>query len=81
MQTQEPRLQVPEALADLPPSAKLTWSIVELEGPISREEVIDRSRLPTRTVADALKRLREDDVVERAVSLEDSRVRLYRTVE
>ena len=81
MQAHEPRLQVPDALADLTPSAKLCWSILSADGPMCPRDLTERSQLSPRTVRSALRQLRESDAVEREIAVgRDSRFRQYSVV-
>jgi transcription initiation factor IIE alpha subunit len=64
-------------VTDLGPSAKLVYTVLEHEGPLTQQQVVDRTRLAARTVRKALTRLKSADVVEERVYLQDARQRLY----
>ena len=66
-------------LQDLPPSAKLVVKVLEYaDGSLTLEELAAETRLPERTVTDALVRLRSADLVERRVDVaQDARRHRY----
>ncbi|QLG48583.1 MarR family transcriptional regulator [Natrinema halophilum] len=64
--------------ADLPPSAKLVYKVLEYEEPLTQEGIADESRLCPRTVRYALGKLEEQELVSSRVSLEDARQSQYR---
>lgn len=67
-----------DAVADLPPSAKLVYLVLqEADGALTQSEVCDRTLLPRRTVRTALGRLDDEDLVEEDAFLGDARKRLY----
>ncbi|OVE86003.1 MarR family transcriptional regulator [Natronolimnobius baerhuensis] len=66
----------PPSVADLPPSAKLVYKVLEYEGSMTQEEIAAESRLCSRTVRYALGKL-EDDFVTSRVCLEDARQSKY----
>ncbi|MFB6353043.1 MAG: ArsR family transcriptional regulator, partial [Halobacteriales archaeon] len=41
-------------LADVPPSAKLVYKVLEYNGGLTQKEIVERSMLSQRTVRDAL---------------------------
>lgn len=65
------------ALEDVPPSAKLVYTVLEHEGPLTQEDIAATSRLPRRTVRDALRRLREQGFVSRSIHIPDARKQIY----
>lgn len=69
------------SLADLPPSSKLVYKVLEYEGSMTQEEIAAESRLCARTVRYALGKLEEGDLVTSRVHLEDARQSKYRIAE
>lgn len=73
--TPEDRL---ERLADLPPSAKLIYWVLEREGPLTQAELIEQTLLPRRTVREATTKLRDADILEAEPCPPDARKKQYR---
>ncbi|MFB6153221.1 MAG: ArsR family transcriptional regulator [Halodesulfurarchaeum sp.] len=67
-----------DTLADLPPSAKLVFKVLEYNGGLTQKGIVEKSRLSQRTVRDALDRLQEIDAVEKTIYVPDARQNLYR---
>ena len=68
----------PDALEDLPPSAKLVYLVLEQQGEATTTELSEKTLLPPRTVRYALRVLRNHDLVERRLDYGDARKRPYR---
>ena len=68
-------------LAELPPSSKLVYKVLEYEGSMTQEEIADESRLCSRTVRYALGKLEDAGFVASRVHLEDARQSKYRIAE
>jgi len=68
---------VEEAIADLPPSAKLVYKVLEYNGPLTQKGIVEESMLSARTVRYALERLDEVGVVDEDVYFADARQNLY----
>ncbi len=66
-----------EALADLPPSAKLVYKVLEYEGELTQQRLAEETRLSTRTVRYALNSLESIELIEQKVYFADARKRLY----
>jgi DNA-binding MarR family transcriptional regulator len=66
-----------DAVAELPPSAKLVAKVLEYNDTLSQSELADETLLPPRTVRYALSRLEDEDVVDSRFSFADARKRLY----
>jgi DNA-binding MarR family transcriptional regulator len=66
-----------EAVADLPPSAKLVAKVLEYDGPLTQSQLAEETLLPARTVRYALTRLEEIEVVDSRFSFNDARKRIY----
>jgi transcription initiation factor IIE alpha subunit len=64
-------------LADLPPSAKLVYKVLEYDGPLTQKGIVEESMLSARTVRYALERLDEIGVVEEDIYFADARQNLY----
>lgn len=67
-----------DMIADVPPSAKLVFKVLEYNGGLTQKEIVERSMLSQRTVRDALARLREIDIVSEEVYIPDARQNLYK---
>jgi DNA-binding MarR family transcriptional regulator len=67
-----------EALRESPPSAKLVAKVLEYDGPLTQQELAEKSLLPTRTVRYAVSELEEVGVVQSRISFTDARKRVYR---
>jgi predicted transcriptional regulator len=70
-----------EGIADLPPSAKLVYKVLEYNGPLTQKGIVEESMLSARTVRYALERLDEVGVVEEDVYFADARQNLYEIVD
>ncbi len=70
-----------EDIADLPPSAKLVYKVLEYNGPLTQKGIVQESMLSARTVRYALERLDEIGVVEEDVYFADARQNLYELTE
>lgn len=66
-----------ERVADLPPSAKLVYTVLEYQGPLTQKQIVEESMLSSRTVRYALERLEEMRVVEEEIYFADARQNLY----
>jgi len=66
-----------EALADLPPSAKLVFKVLEYNGGLTQKQIVEESMLSPRTVRYALERLEAIGAVSEDVYFADARQNLY----
>jgi DNA-binding MarR family transcriptional regulator len=66
-----------DAVAEMPPSAKLVAKALEYNGQLTQSGIAEETLLPPRTVRYALSRLEEADVVESRFSFTDARKRIY----
>jgi len=66
-----------EAVADLPPSAKLVAKVLEYNDSLTQSQLAEETLLPPRTVRYALTRLEDVDVVGSRFSFSDARKRIY----
>ncbi len=69
-----------DAVADLPPSAKLVYKTLEYEGSMTQSQLAESSLLPQRTVRHALTKLQDAEVVEESAYLMDARKSMYTPV-
>ncbi|MBV0903669.1 ArsR family transcriptional regulator [Haloarcula salina] len=70
-----------EDIADLPPSAKLVYKVLEYDGPLTQKGIVEESMLSARTVRYALERLDEVGVIEEDVYFADARQNLYEIID
>lgn len=66
-----------DAVADLPPSAKLVAKSLEYQGSLTQSQLAEETLLPARTVRYALSRLEDVGVVDSRFSFADARKRVY----
>lgn len=66
-----------ERVRDLPPSAKLVYTVLEYHGPLTQKQIVEESMLSPRTVRYALERLEEINVVDEGIYFADARQNLY----
>ncbi|MFP9062582.1 ArsR family transcriptional regulator [Natrialbaceae archaeon A-chndr2] len=65
------------SIRDLPPSAKLVYSVLEHHDQMTQQELAAETMLPDRTVRHALDRLESVDSIDREISFRDARQSLY----
>lgn len=70
-----------ETMADLPPSAKLVFKVLEYDGPLTQKQIVEESMLSARTVRYALERLEEIGIVDEDIYFADARQSLYQITE
>ncbi len=70
-----------EEIADLPPSAKLVYKVLEYNGPQTQKGIVQESMLSPRTVRYALERLDDIGVIQEDVYFADARQNLYEITE
>jgi DNA-binding MarR family transcriptional regulator len=63
--------------ADLPPSCKFVYELVERDGPLTRQELLNH--LPAPTLDRALDRLQNEDFIDKTRDSEDLRVVVIKT--
>ncbi|GAA0210892.1 MarR family transcriptional regulator [Halobaculum roseum] len=66
-----------EAVADLPPSAKLVFVVLENHERLTQSALAEETLLPQRTVRYALDELREAGVLHEQLNIMDARQRFY----
>jgi thiosulfate/3-mercaptopyruvate sulfurtransferase len=69
-----------EALAELPPSAKLVYKVLEYRGRLSQTRLVEETRLSDRTLRYAITQLEEAGLVESRSALYDARRTCYSLV-
>lgn len=67
----------PDALLEVPPSAKLVVKVLENEGELTQEQLAAETLLPARTARYAVGKLEDHDLITSRVSLMDARKRRY----
>lgn len=67
----------PDAVRELPPSAKLVYKALEYEGTMTQGQLAAETLLPRRTVRAALSRLDEAGAVEERIFVPDARKSTY----
>jgi len=66
-----------DSVADLAPSAKLVYKVLEHNGQLTQQQIAEESLLPSRTVRHALSELDSVDAIEERIHFQDARQRLY----
>lgn len=66
-----------DAVADLPPSAKLVAKVLQYNDRLTQSQLASETMLPARTVRYALTRLEDAGAVESRFSFTDARKRVY----
>lgn len=64
-------------IRDLPPSAKLVYTVLEHEATMTQSQLVEETRLSARTVRYALDELQSIDVITQDIYVMDARKRLY----
>lgn len=67
----------PDALEDLPPSAKLVYKTLELNGRLTQRILAEKTRLATRTTRYAVRQLEERGIITSEPCLTDARMQVY----
>lgn len=66
-----------DEIADLPPSAKLVFKVLEYNGSLTQKQIVNESMLSARTVRYALERLQNIEIVDEDIYFADARQNLY----
>ncbi|MFC4249449.1 ArsR family transcriptional regulator [Natribaculum luteum] len=66
-----------DRLLELPPSSKLVFKVLEVDGPMTQGAIADATLLNPRTVRDALGRLDDASIVSEDVYFRDARKSIY----
>lgn len=66
-----------EILETTPPSSKLVYKVLEYNGALTQKQIAEKTRLPSRTVRDALDRLRDRNIVTQEIYIPDARQNTY----
>jgi len=64
-------------LISLAPSSKFILYLLKQRGPLNRKEILSRTLLPKRTVAYALKKLREKEFIVKYKDDNDKRISIF----
>lgn len=64
-------------IGHLPPSVKLVYKTLELNGNLTQKDLISETTLPSRTVRYAIKRLKDEDLLIEKHYFIDARQSLY----
>lgn len=67
-------------VANLAPSAKLVYLVLKREGPLTQKQLVQQTRLVSRTVRHALTQLEERNLIETRVNRNDARQSFYMLV-
>lgn len=67
-----------ERLVEMPVSAKLVFKVLDEEGPLTQQQVINRTMLPPRTTRYAVAELKDAALIEEELYIPDARQTLYR---
>lgn len=70
-------IEIPPAIESSTPATKLTFVVLDNEGPLSQREIMDHSGLSETGVRDALDRLDKHGLLSVRSNLDDARERLY----
>lgn len=70
-----------EALAELPPSAKLVYFVLKQDGPLTQKALAEESLLSPRTVRYAINRLEEIDMLTERMHMMDARQHILSVVD
>jgi DNA-binding MarR family transcriptional regulator len=71
-------LRFPDRVKDAPATARLVYAVLEADGPLTRQDLVDRTGAACRSVTAALATLREAGLVTADQDPTDRRRRLYR---
>lgn len=66
-----------EAMADVPPSAKLVFKSLQYEGDLTQQQLAEETLLAPRTIRYAIQRLEERDLINSEVNFADARQQIY----
>ncbi|PKL59789.1 MAG: ArsR family transcriptional regulator [Methanomicrobiales archaeon HGW-Methanomicrobiales-4] len=61
----------------MPPSAKLVYKVLESGDRLTQKDIIEKTRLPPRTVRYAIRRLKTNGLLKERISFMDARQSLY----
>lgn len=67
----------PDAVEELPPSAKLVLTVLAHEGNLTQSRLAEETMLPARTVRYALSQLEDHELVSSQISFADARQSVY----
>jgi len=64
-------------LFSLSPSSKFILYLLKQRGPLRQQEIIEKTLLPKRTIAYALKKLQEKNFIKKSKDIIDKRVSIF----
>ena len=67
-------------LISLSPSSKFILYLLKQRGPLKQQEIVEKTLLPKRTIAYALKKLQEKNFIEKSKDLIDKRVSIFKII-
>jgi predicted transcriptional regulator len=70
-----------QKLLDLPPSAKLVFTVLEHEEPLTQKQIAEETLLSPRTVRYALTQLKEIGMISEDIHFADARQSIYEIVD
>lgn len=72
---------LPKEVREKPPSARLVYTALDVNGPLERQELIDETGVADRTLNSAIAALRDAGLIEIHEGPFDHRKRVYRTTD
>jgi len=72
--------EIEGVLADMPPSAKLVYKVLEYHGRLSQQRLVEETRLSPRTLRYAINQLEEAELVDSRPAVHDARQTCYTIV-
>jgi len=67
-------------LISLSPSSKFILYLIKQRGPLKENEIIEKTLLPKRTVAYALKKLQDKNFIKKFKDMNDKRVSIFEVI-
>ena len=67
-------------LISLSPSSKFILYLIKQRGPLKEKEIINKTLLPKRTVAYALRKLQERSFIRKSKDMKDKRVSIFESL-
>lgn len=67
-------------LISLPPSSKFILYLIKQRGPLKEKEIINKTLLPKRTVAYALRKLQERNFIRKSKDMKDKRISIFESL-
>lgn len=67
-------------LISLSPSSKFILYLIKQRGPLKEKEIINKTLLPKRTVAYALRKLQERSFIRKSKDMKDKRISIFESL-